>query len=80
MTKAELDLLERVFACDIEGRLYQTKSKLAQRLENEGFIINHSRSLGRDRFGEIIVKGYSLTFKGNFAYCSSNRCKQVEEK
>lgn len=77
MNKQEIDFLERVFTADIEERLYQTKSKLAKKMEEDGFIIEILRHMGNDRFGEIVVKGYSLTLKGNFAYCTSKRCANV---
>ena len=79
MTKAEIDFLERVFAAEIDGRLYQTKSKLAKRMEEEGYIVEVHKHIGNDRFGEIVVKGYNLTLLGNFTYCSSDRCKNAED-
>ena len=79
MNKAELDLLERCFSAQLEGRFYQTKSKLAGRLEKEGYIYREYKTLGRDRFGEIVVSGYILTIQGNFAYCTSDRCKEAKE-
>lgn len=75
MTKAELDLLENIFSAEIEGRLYQTKSKVAKKLENDGLIMMDSKVLGKDHFGIIEVSGYRLTFEGNFTYCMSERCK-----
>jgi hypothetical protein len=77
MTKAELDFLERVFAAEIDGRVYQTKSKMAKRMEDDGYILKTSKSFGKDRFRKIIVTGYVLTIKGNFTYCTSKRCTSM---
>jgi hypothetical protein len=74
MNKAELDFLERVFSAEIDGRFYQTKSKLAKNMEDDGYIQKTSKSFGKDRFGEIVVTGYVLTIKGNYTYCTSERC------
>ena len=74
MTKKELDLLEKIFQAQLEGRLYQTKSKLAKQMEEDGFIMEDSKAFGVACFGKIIVRGYTLTIKGNYAYCSSEKC------
>lgn len=79
MKKSEIDFLERVFAAEIEGRLYQTKSKLAKRMEEDGYITADYKHFGNDRFGEIVVKGYRLTLLGNYTHCSSDRCSNAEE-
>ena len=78
MTKREFDLLEEVFSCEMLGNLYQKNSKLAKELESEGYLVHCEKSLGRDRFGEIVVSGYALTLQGNHAYCSSEQCGDVE--
>ena len=76
LPKQDIDFLEKVFACDTEGRFFQSKSKQAKRLEEMGYIVFSSKSLGRDCFGSIVVSGYSLTVKGNYTYCFlSGRCE-----
>lgn len=80
MTKAELDFLENVFAANLEGRLIQSKSMLAKRLETGGYIVLERKNVGKDRFGDIMVEGYSLTIKGNMAYCTSERCTSAQEE
>jgi hypothetical protein len=75
MTKAELDLLEKVFARKIVGVPFQSKSKLAQKLERDGYIMKTKKVFGRDRFGEIAVEGYVTTLLGNMTYCQSDRCE-----
>lgn len=75
MTKRELDLLEKVFQAQLEGRLFQTRSKLAKQMDEDGYIMADKKTLGVDCFGQIIVRGYILTVKGNYAYCTSDRCK-----
>lgn len=74
MNKADLDMLEKIFAAEISGSLYETSSKVAKHLETDEFIIRDEKILGRDRFGVTRVTGYRLTLKGNTAYCMSERC------
>ena len=38
MNKKEIDMLEKIFACEIEGRMYQGKSKLLIKLVDEGYV------------------------------------------
>lgn len=71
MNKKELEFLEKVFAKEIDGGVFQTKSKMARKLEDEGYIQKVRMSFGRDRLGEITADGYVLTIKGNITYCSS---------
>lgn len=79
MNKRELDILEKVFSAEIctavsgDGLgIFQTKSKLAQELENGGYLKKETIVLG-GRF-PVTVSGYRLTLLGNFAYCISDRC------
>ena len=74
MTKAELDILEKIFAAEITGGVFQSKSKLVKKLEDEGLIIRVEKNIGNDVFGLIVVSGYRLTMAGNFQYCTSERC------
>lgn len=51
MNKQSLNLLEKVFAAEIEGRfdgvgLFQTKSILADKLEADGYIYKDSVVIG----------------------------------
>ena len=71
VTKKELELLEKIFAKEIVGSVYTTKSNLAKKLEDEGYIVKIRRELGKDCLGQIVIEGYVLTYTGNFAYCSS---------
>ena len=78
MNRKELDLLEKVYCREIDGAinnhpgLFQTKSKLAQKLEDEGYLVKVTTVLG-GRF-PVTVEGYRLTLLGNFTYCMSERC------
>ena len=74
MTKAEMDMLEKVFAAEISGSLHQTQSKVAKKLEAEGYIVLGSMEICRDRFGVVKMDGYRTTLKGNAEYCMSERC------
>lgn len=67
MNKKDLTMLEKVFAAEIEGRLpFQTRSKVAEELANEGFL-----QVGTRNFGRVEVSGYYLTHAGRIAYCTS---------
>ena len=78
MNKQSLDLLEKVFAAEIEGaqrgcgRFFQTKSKLAQQLEADGYLVKDKEIL-RGRL-PVTIEGYRLTLLGNATYCMSERC------
>lgn len=73
MNKREIELLERAFSAEIEAalnhgiRLMQTKSKLAKKLVEDGFLVESKMTLpGRL---PIVIAGYELTHAGRFAYC-----------
>lgn len=75
MNKRELDILEKCFAAEIDGAitkgigLYQTSSKLTNRLEADGYIVKETRILeGRP---PVTIEGYRLTVLGNLTYCMS---------
>lgn len=78
LTKKELDLLEKIFKAEINGALnggiqiYQTKSKLAKKLLDEGLIKKVSTTLN-GQF-PVTIEGYMLTLFGNLSYCMSDRC------
>lgn len=77
MTKRDLQILERIFSAEIDGRLpFQSNSKNMQRLADEGYIEPMTRRLGIDRFGAIDVSGWTLTHLGRMTYCNS--CKDEE--
>jgi len=71
MNKREFDFLEKCFVAELEGRLYQSKSKLAKYLESIDAVVLVRRKVGRDALGDIIVTGYTLTYFGNWSYCQS---------
>jgi hypothetical protein len=71
MTKAELKMLERAFACEIEGRLLQTKSKLAQQLVCDGYLVSVEERIPFPPLGTMTVAGFRLTLLGNLTYCMS---------
>lgn len=73
MTKAELNMLEKVFGAEISGQLYQTKSKIASKLEDEGYIMKEEKLL-HDGMGMFKISGYVTTLEGNCEYCMSERC------
>lgn len=66
--KTDLRLLEKVFAKEIIGGIYQSNSKQIKRLEADGYVQKITKS-HTDRFGTMTVNGYVLTFLGNATYC-----------
>jgi hypothetical protein len=82
VTKKEFKVLEKVFAAEIDGKLYQGKCKTVKKLKKDGYVIEEEKILGRDRFGLIKVKGYRTTLKGHFYYCTNCELPEIvkEEK
>ena len=73
MNKRELQMLERVWIAEIEGRLpLQTKSKVAEKLTEDGYLIHDATVMGGAR-----VEGYWLSHAGRLSYCMS--CDDSEE-
>lgn len=70
MTKRQYNALEKVFAAEIERRLpLQSKALVYEELERLGFVKMDTETMGNDRFGAIVVKGWYLTQLGRLAYC-----------
>jgi len=73
MTKKEFDLLDTIYAREIESALqgfppeFQTKSKIAKKLEADGFLVQ-TKSIIAGRF-PVVVEGYTLTHLGRMSYC-----------
>lgn len=73
MKKQELAILERAFEAEVNGalcahgiHLLQTKSKVAKRLMEEGYL--NFTSL---KFQGMTISGYELTHAGRLTYCAS---------
>lgn len=71
-TKAELRILEQVFAAEIEGRRFQRKSKLVLALVERGLL---QESL--ENRGVFACTWYDLTHAGRLIYCTS--CPDTED-
>jgi hypothetical protein len=75
MRKRELDLLGKAFNAEIDSAinkgigLFQTKSKLAEKLENDGLLKKETIIL--DGKFPVKIEGYSLTHAGRMTYCMS---------
>lgn len=73
MKKTELAILEKAFNAEINGafcahgiHLFQTKSKVAKKLWEEGYLnFTHTKLQG------MIISGYELTHLGRLTYCTS---------
>ena len=75
----ENQMLERLFAAEIEGRLpFQSKAAMLKRLEAKGLVQRMKREFPPDRFGPIVVEGWCLTLLGNMTYCMS--CDEPKSK
>lgn len=72
MNKTELQLLEKVWEAEINGalssgiHLFQTKSKLAAKLADEGYL-----NFTHTKFQGVKITGYELTHLGRLTYCAS---------
>ncbi len=74
MTKAELNVLERIFAAEVANRLpFQFGKRLAPavalKLESEGYISRSSTTL--PGVFHIRIDGWQLTALGHLTYCVS---------
>jgi hypothetical protein len=74
MNKKELDVLEKAFSCEISGVLFQAKSMVAKKLEEEGYL-SFVEETKQDKMGKFKVSYYNLTNLGRITYCESERCK-----
>lgn len=71
-TKAEMKMLERAFAAEVENRLpFQSRSEIAHRLARDGYLQPMAVEYPADRFGSITVRGWQLTHLGRLTYCMS---------
>lgn len=75
MNKADLKILERIYADEIDsalsGRPYvsQIRGKRVEELATMGYVKRVTERLG-GRF-PVTISGYQLTLMGNAAYCMS---------
>ena len=77
MNKADLAVLERAFCCEIQGRMFQGKSKRITRLVEEGYLEQVTRQ-DRTPFGILTSNGYALTHAGRITYCAF--CPEPQEQ
>lgn len=70
VTKAELTILEKVFLAGLTGKYFQSKSKLAKKLIEDG-LLQEVESQEITALGMLTVKHLTLTFTGHFIYCDS---------
>jgi hypothetical protein len=70
MNKKEMAILEAAFEDEISSAighrqaLYQSKSKIAEKLADEGFL-----ERATVKFGAVECAGYRLTHAGRLTYC-----------
>jgi CTP-dependent riboflavin kinase len=77
ITKAELNMLEKMFAAEIEhaisksklSHIFQSKSKLLEKLEGKGLVARHEFNLGGNL--PMTIKGWLLTHSGRFTFCAN---------
>lgn len=81
LDKRSMALLEKAFEAEIRAattgglRVMQTRSKLAQKLVDDGYLAPREETVGTG-WARVTVKGYVLTLLGNLTYCMS--CDEVE--
>jgi hypothetical protein len=79
MNKQELDILGKAFECEVNGALsgstgiFQSKSKVAEKLCIDGYLIKSERQA--KGVLPMIIRGYELTHAGRFVYCNSEAKK-----
>lgn len=75
MNKRELALLERAYTQEIDSALsggldiLQTKSKLAQKLCEDGLLEWRTATINT-YIAPMLIEGYVLTHAGRIAYCT----------
>ena len=75
MSKKELDILGRIFAAEIDGKLpcQLRDSKTLQALLEDGCVQPDEIKIG-GRF-PMTIRGYALTHRGRILYCESCKTK-----
>lgn len=70
---AELKWLEKVFAAEIEGRMFQSKAAIMKRLEAAGYVEAGVETIPPDRSCPfpVTIRGWNLTHLGRLTYCMS---------
>ena len=73
MDKKSFSILEKAYEAEIDGAMsggfgiLQTKSKIAKKLEDDGYLVKVSYVIG-GHF-PVMVTGYRLTMLGNMTCC-----------
>ena len=73
MDKRSLSILEKAYSAEIDGALrghsgiFQTRSRLAKKLETDGYLVKVSHVISGSM--PVTVEGYRLTLLGNATYC-----------
>lgn len=68
--KKELAMLGKVFACEIRGACFQSKSRLVAKLVSDGLLENRVERQ-QSRFGLMTWEHYVLTHAGRRVYRES---------
>lgn len=71
MNKKQLEILEKAWMSEIDNDIpiIQTKSKIAERLADEGYLVWRELTLGGAI--PVVIRGYQITHAGILAYCLS---------
>lgn len=81
MDSKSLDILEKIFEIEInnavnhDNMLFQSKSKLMKKLEEDGYIQKVSFTYHNGL--PVLIEGYVLTEYGRYTYCNSKRIRNV---
>jgi hypothetical protein len=76
MNKRDLEILGRAYVAEINAAftkgpgLLATRSKVAERLEREGYLERRTIQFGS--LPTVTITGYVLTHLGRFTYCSGS--------
>lgn len=81
MDKRSMALLEKAFEAEVSAAInggpvvMQTRSKLVEKLVQDGYLALHEETVGTG-WSRVVLKGYILTPLGNMTYCMS--CPEPE--
>ena len=70
MNKSEIKMLQKAFEAEIDGRFLQSKSKVAKKLCDDGFLKEYEVSYGQG-WSKVYCSGYLLTVTGYAVACYS---------
>ena len=80
MKSSEMKMLERVFGAEIEGRMFQSKSKILNDLRERNLVCPEIRAIGPPPI--VTYSGWIPTHLGRITYCewASEQVETLDRK